>query len=328
MKLSEKIIQVLKKQGDTSVSELTSQLEVSKQFIHTVLLKLIEEKKITKFGRSPKTIYRLAEPLDSDNYSDKIVLTSSEKAYLDHSFMLISEAGEIFKGQEALTIWCKQRKLPLEKSYHEFLITKKKYEKYYDELGLINSLEKLKSTQGIGKLALNDVYYVDFYAIERFGKTRIGTLLHFAKQGQSKSLMKIIVDEIRPRLEAFIKKNSFDAIAFVPPTIRRELQIMKYLETHLKINLPIVKIEKISGLIPVPQKSLSKLEERINNAKNTFAVKFSSQYKNLLLIDDALGSGTTLNEIAAKIKQKKIAGRVTGFAIVGSLKGFDVISDM
>ena len=114
----------------------------------------------------------------------------------------------------------------------------------------------------------------------------------------------------------------------MPPTIRREVQIMKFLETHLKIFLPVLKINKISGIIPVPQKSLNKLEERIRNAENSFSVTGNSKFEHLILIDDAVGSGSTMNEIAAKIKNKKIAVKITGIAVVGSFKGFDVITDV
>lgn len=48
----------------------------------------------------------------------------------------------------------------------------------------------------------------------------------------------------------------------------------------------------------------------------------------LLLIDDAVGSGATLNETAKKLKQMGIAKRVYGFAVVGSLKGFEVIREV
>jgi predicted amidophosphoribosyltransferase len=90
----------------------------------------------------------------------------------------------------------------------------------------------------------------------------------------------------------------------------------------------VVKIRKISGIIPVPQKSLSKLEERITNAENTFAISETARYNHVLLIDDAVGSGSTLNQIAGKLKQKGIAKKVTGLAVVGSFKGFDVVTDV
>lgn len=58
-------------------------------------------------------------------------------------------------------------------------------------------MEKLKNTSGIGQVYVDELYYLDFYAIERFGKTRLGTLMHYAKQGQNKQLMTIIVNEIK-----------------------------------------------------------------------------------------------------------------------------------
>jgi predicted amidophosphoribosyltransferase len=51
-------------------------------------------------------------------------------------------------------------------------------------------------------------------------------------------------------------------------------------------------------------------------------------YNRILLIDDAVGSGATLNETAAQIKEKGIAKEVIGFSITGSFKGFDVISEV
>ena len=52
-------------------------------------------------------------------------------------------------------------------------------------------------------------------------------------------------------------------------------------------------------------------------------------FDNILLIDDAVGSGATLNETAAQIKRKKLChGKIIGLAVVGSFKGFDVISEV
>jgi hypothetical protein len=242
--------------------------------------------------------------------------------------LLITETGEMLTGVNAFAKWCQQRQLPLEKTITEYLHTKQKYLTYYNEINIINGKEKIMNTKGYDKIYLDDIFYLDFYAIERFGKTRLGTLLHYAKQGQNKFLMKILVDESLPKLKELLRVNNFDAVAYVPPTIRREVQLMKYLETHLKINLPKVAIQKISGIIPVPQKSLNKLSERITNANNTFAVSETISYKHILLIDDAVGSGSTLNQIASKLKQKGIAKKITALAIVGSFKGFDVVTDV
>lgn len=140
--------------------------------------------------------------------------------------------------------------------------------------------------------------------------------------------MKLMVQEIKNKIHDLLKKNKIDAVVFVPPTIRREVQIMKYLQQHLDINLPVAGVKKVSGIIPVRQKSLGKLEERISNAQRTFLITETRKFKRIALIDDAVGSGATLNEIARKIKEKQLAEEITGIAITGSFKGFDVITDV
>lgn len=327
MKIKDKILELLNQRGDCSVKEMVDELDVSKQAIHVALNQLLENGEVEKFGKTPKTIYKFASPVRQSQ--QLTVEISKEKIeYLKTNFLLITELGKMMEGIEGFEYWCTQRSLPLEKTINEFILTKQKYKKYYNSFGLVDGMDKLINTKGYDQINLDKLYYLDFYAIERFGKTRLGTLLHYAKQGQNKYLMKILVSEIKNHITTLIKREKYDAIGIVPPTIRREVQLMKYIETHLKINLPKIKIQKISGIIPVPQKSLHKIEERINNANNTFSINETAKYKHILLIDDAVGSGSTMNQIVGKIKQKGIAKKVTGLAIVGSFKGFDVITDV
>ena len=177
-------------------------------------------------------------------------------------------------------------------------------------------------------VGLDRLFYLDFYAIERFGKTPLGTLMHYAKQGQNKAMMKEISQEIENRIVNMMRDYDVDAVAFVPPTIPRKTQIMSMLEKHLNLNNPLFKIDKIKTPIIIPQKALSKLFERVANAKNTFVVPLQKPVNHLLLIDDAVGSGATMNEIALKIKEKGLAKQVFGIAITGSYKGFEVISEL
>lgn len=327
MTILEQVRKCFEENGDQSVRELHDRLMVSKQSIHTALNKLMSEGVIVKFGRTPKTIYRL-NPQKEYKSVPQIQMVEEQETILDEQFLLITELGEMKTGLSGFYDWTEKRNLPFEKTVNEFIKTKKKYDAYFNKEGLINGTEKLMNTTSFDQINLDEIYYLDFYAIERFGKTRLGTLLHYAKQGQNKFLMKMLVDEIRDKILKMIAKHQYDAVCFVPPTIKRETQIMKFIETHLRINLPKIQIQKLSGIIPVPQKSLSKIEERINNANSTFAISERVSYSNVLLIDDAVGSGATLNQIAKKLKDKKTAERVTGLAIVGSFKGFDVITDI
>lgn len=327
MSIKEKIILLLEEHNELSVKELTDMLLVSKQAVHYVLNQLQESKQVIKFGKSPKTFYRLVRD-ETPKKKERYHISEEEITFLKTNFLLITEIGEMLEGIEGFEVWCAKRNLPVQKTIGEYIETRKKYLNYFSSNRLIDGTQKLYTTKGYDAFYLDELYYIDFYAIERFGKTRLGVLLHYAKQGQNKFLMRMLFAEIKKTITDFVAANNIDAVAYVPPTIRREVQIMKVFESYLNLSLPLVRVDKISGIIPVPQKSLNKLEERINNADNTFAVSDTKKFNKLLLIDDAVGSGSTLNQIAKKIKNKGIAKTVTGLAIVGSFKGFDVITDV
>lgn len=210
---------------------------MSKQAIHVAINQLLEADVVVKFGKTPKTIYRLhaGKTVVAD---EGATIKNETKKYLSGDFLLITEIGKILEGVEAFALRCKQRNLPIAKTAEEYANTKARYDSLFNAKGIITGIEKLTNTKAFNKIYLDEIYYLDFYAIQRFGKTRLGTLLHYAKQGQNKFLMKILLAEIEQKVEALIKSNVFDAVAYVPPTVRREVQIMKYLETQLRINLP------------------------------------------------------------------------------------------
>ena len=60
----------------------------------------------------------------------------------------------------------------------------------------------------------------------------------------------MLIDEIRQPIFKLIEILKIDAIAYVPPTIKRETQLMKVLMNGLKINKPQIEIIKIGGIIP------------------------------------------------------------------------------
>jgi hypothetical protein len=323
----EKIAKLFESRSEWTVSEIVNEISISKQMTHLILNKMMEEGSIVKLGRTPKTVYKLQEK-NSKKANSVYFISQEDELFLQKKFNVVNEIGNIITGSAAFKIWCDKRKLPFEKTLLEYKSTHQKYEKYYNEDSIINGYDKIKNTKGYENIYLDYLYYLDFYAIERFGKTKLGNLLHYAKQGQNKMLMQMLVDKIKEPIHQLIKRLKVDAVAFVPPTIRREVQLMKVLQQKLKIDIPNIEIKKINGLIPIPQKSLNKLEDRIENANNTFLISSNKAYKHILLIDDAVGSGATLNQIALKIKNKKLTSKITGLAIVGSFNGFDVITDV
>ncbi len=326
MSIENQIIDYLKIHSEGSANDLQEYIGVSRQMIHRVLNRMLEQNYLQKLGRPPRVFYRLN--LAGAGKQPGISLSEEEIIFLNEHFLVITETGKRLEGPEAMQAWCERQNLPVEKTTKEFIVTKKKYLKYFLPTGLINGTEKLQNTKGFDYIAIDKLFYCDFYAIERFGKTRLGTLLHFAKQGQNRPLMQEIIELTKSRVENLVKEVKAEAVGYIPPTIKRHLQIMKVLQQGYNLPLPHINLLKVTGAIPVPQKSLSKLEDRISNAKASIVVKDTRRFGNILLIDDAVGSGATINETAVKLKQKGLAKKISGLAITGSFKGFDVIQEV
>ncbi len=326
MNIENQIVTYLKEHFEASPNDLGSAIAASRQMLHRVLSKLVQEQMLEKIGRPPKVYYRIKEPVVSSVSNN--IITKEEVDFLDANFNLFTETGNELNGLAAFEKWCIRQKLPLGKTLAEYIKTREKYLSYFGNNELIDGTEKLKNTRGFSKVSVDEMYYGDFYAIERFGKTKIGNLIHFAKQGQNKMLMEKICLLLKAKIEMLIEQKDIDAIGYIPPTIKRDVQIMNYLKKSFNFSLPAINIKKVSGQIPIPQKALAKLEDRINNAKSSIVVDDKRVFKKILLIDDAVGSGATINETACKLKFKKMTETVIGFAVVGSFKGFDVIQEV
>ena len=80
------------------------------------------------------------------------------------------------------------------------------------------------------------------------------------------------VMQIKPKIESLVRTFSVNAVGFIPPTVRREVQLMRELERQLNLPIQSISLVKVKTPIAVPQKTLSKLEDRIENAKSTIVV--------------------------------------------------------
>lgn len=322
MKTSEKIIKYVTANKQASAREITDNLEISERAVFKQLSNLVAEGKLAKIGWPPKVFYVLKEAIVK---AEKYTVDPKIKKIIEDRFMIITSAGERKAGWEGFAYWCGKNNQPVEKTAAEYVKTLQKYDAFRKN-NLLDGMGKMKNT--FKQVFLDAVFYLDFYAIERFGKTKMGQLLLYAKQSQNRKLMKELIGDIRPEINYLVKKYQIDGIGFVPPTVKREVQLMKVLEKELHPSLRKLKITKIKTEVIVPQKTLNKLNDRVENARRTFVVEDEGKHKNILLIDDAVGSGATLNEIAAQIKSKKIAKKIIGLSITGSYKGFDVISEV
>lgn len=324
MLTSQKIIDYIYKNRQASGKELSEYLSViTPRAVRKQLRNLLDKGLVRKIGRPPKVYYLLEKnkKLLGTGKADKQIQNFINKRYL-----FISPAGESVPGWRGFLAWSEKTKQDPVKTAKEYIATIKKFDRFRKN-NLIDGMAKMKNT--FKEVFLDKLFYLDFYSIERFGKTKLGQMLLYAKQSQNITLIRQLINEIRPRIISLINSYKIDGILFIPPTVKREVQFMRELEKQLNLPVRTLSVAKVKTEIIIPQKTLSKLEDRIENAKYTIIVDDAKQYDNILLIDDAVGSGATFNETARQIKNKNLlSGKIVGLAITGSLKGFDVISEV
>lgn len=319
-----KIEDFIKTKGQVTITDLADYLGISRQAIHRQIKKMVAERLIKKVGKSPKVFYLLA---DEKKELKSVNISSELKKVIDDNFLVITPAGERREGLDGFIYWCEKQKLPVEKTAREYGETIKKYLSYKDKKdGIIDGLYKIKHT--FNQVFIDKVFYLDFYSIERFGKTKLGQILLYAKQSQNKNLIKELVEQVKPKIISLIERFHVDAVGYIPPTVKREVQLMRELERQLNLSVPSIDLVKVKTPVAVPQKTLNRLEDRVENAKSTIVVADKKKYKTVLLLDDALGSGATLNETAQKMKDQQLAQTIIGLAITGSFSGFEVISEV
>ena len=322
----EKILNYIALNDKTTVNRISEVFSIGKVMIHRHLSTLVKEDKIIKIGTPPKVYYSIntKSKIERKEY----LLSFDQIKIINDNFTLLEPNGEEIEGFDGFVKWCEDRQYKVEDKGHEYIKLLKEYDNFKKN-GFINATQKLISTFKEDNRLLDELYYLYPYSFPVFGKTKMGQWLFHAKQTQNKNLIKKVIEIIIPQINLFIKEKNIDVIAFVPPTVPRNIQFMNELRKSLNSNLPLVKIEKIKTEIMIQQKSLKEISDRIQNAEGTMVINNENMnYKKLLIIDDFTGSGSTLNILASKIKRQKIANSVIGLTITGSMNGFEVIKEI
>lgn len=324
---SKKIIQVIKKRGRIRVHDLVRELGLSNVAVHKQMKKLVADKRLEKIGKPPLVYYVVRDK------ESKILINSKYEEFIDSHYLRVTPLGEVLRGVEGFVDWIKEinktdELTRLVKRYVEARREANNYKKNK----LINFTGKIK--QALGKEGIDKAYGVDFYSLPEFGKTRMGQLVFYAKQSQNKKMILKLAEESIDLVKGLIKKHKIEAVVYVPHSVPRKLQFLKEYKESLQLNLPELNLVKIyKGEVVVAQKSLSKLKDRVENARETMVFDERKQiiegsYKSVLIIDDAIGSGASMNEVAKKLKREKGVKKVIGFSLIGSYKGFDVIREI
>lgn len=322
-----RIISYIRTNGQARVKDLVDHLSIGRVAVHRHLKALVEAGKLTKAGEPPKVFYRLATP----SAEDKRILESKINLLLDKYYAYVDPTGQFLTGIGGFTRWAASvhKASQIDSLLNRYVKDREDIGRFLTPQGWIDASDNLRRTFGLD-MSLDGVYYLDFYSLPTFGKTRLGSLVLYAKQSENKPLIRQAADESKGVISRLIVKLDIDAVGYIPHSILRRIQFLKEFSQRLNLSLSQINLTKAyPGKIRVAQKTLGKLEERIKNARETIFVDMvGAEYNRVLLIDDAVGSGATFNETAKKLKQMGIAKRVYGFAVVGSLKGFEVIREV
>lgn len=326
----DRIIEYITDNRQARVHDLVKFLDLSHVAVHRQLRVLVADRVLQKAGKPPLVFYTLTPKPELTH--EQVLLPKNIQNVIDANFLSITPEGNLLYGLSGFTYWAN-----LYQKNQSFLHLAQKYIKVLKQKtnhttpeGWIDATAKLKST--FIESHVDYLFYQDIYSYPLFGRTKLAKLVMYAKQAENKKIMDQIVALAKPVIEKVIKKFEIKAIGFIPPTVPRPIQFMDELETRLDLALPKINLVKIiAGDIIVPQKTLAKLEERIINARSSIYLRHIAEpsFPNVLLIDDVAGSGASFNETAGKLKGIKLGyNRIVAFALVGNIKGYDVIRQM
>ncbi len=301
---SRKILSYIRSNKQARAADLVREIGITQAAIHRQLNKLLRKGEISKAGTPPVVFYIIKEKAIAIDHDIPAKIAN----FINENYVYVSPGGEFMQGTSGFTRWAKsngQEKylMPLVK---EYIKVRTEADSFISPAGWIDATNA-KECATFEDYGVDKLYYKDFYSIEKFGKTKLGQLVLYAKTSQNTQIIDSIIQQIKPIIENIIKDYSIDTICFIPPSIKRKIQLMTELKNRLKINLPeILLIKAYSGDVIVSQKSLNKLQERIENAGQTIFIdmrKSPEKVKNILIIDDAVGSGATIHESAKKIRE-------------------------
>lgn len=123
MNIDNQVINYLTQQGEATIIELTEHIGVSRQMLHRVVKRMIEENYLVKIGKPPKVFYKLKKTVSAKPAIH--LLNETEISFLENHFLIITETGDRIKGIAAMEFWSIRQKLPFEKTAKEFISTKK-----------------------------------------------------------------------------------------------------------------------------------------------------------------------------------------------------------
>ena len=306
--IKKEILECIKKIGTTSPREVSSITKYGSSTVTKYIAELLADGYITKSGNPPHVSYKVVP------YASEIIQESF--MYRDGNITLFGIEGFWKWSEKVLKEYSDEEKVKI-------------YEDAYREY------QKMKGLHGYYTidLKIEDVVLDGLFCINLYNmpikdgitkRTKSAHLFEIVKgSGNKEKLSKKVeyfYDDIK-NIISFVEEKNIEAVSFIPPTANRPVQVMKLLRKYFeKFTIPTVEIKR-NFTDPtgsrIEQKHIGSVERRIENARETYNPILGKEYESVLLVDDLIGSGATINEVARKIKEKGIAKKVYAMGLVG-----------
>lgn len=204
----------------------------------------------------------------------------------------------------------------------------------------INASSKLHSLIDIYKACGEDIYIdaLYYYAFDKIDQheTSDYLLMKRVKAYQEEKDMKHLYEKVFANITNLIKYKSIDTIAVIPNNVARQRSFNEYIYTRLQSDFPDMQyiwFDKNDFSDKQPQKTLRDICKRLENANKLYDIHADEaqlqEIKNILLIDDVVWSGATMNIMSKKIKHIYPDMLITWFSLLWSYrKWFDVVNEV
>ena len=304
---------------------ITEKTGISRSNVHKYLRELLDEGCLEKVGSPPAVYYKVI-----DNFS----------LIIHNNFILKDVIGHIYRGLVGFKKWVED-KYPDQTLAEKIRIYEESFKLYEagKQDGFFEITIGLESLKKYTDIYVDKLFCIDLYNLKvgvSTKRTKSAVLLEMAKNSNNRKAGEFVTelcDLTTDKIINHIREKNIPCVAFVSPTAKRSVQIMKELEARVKAKCPMIDYLKIKRFNPSgsmsEQKTIGTVKGRIENARHTFDLTSATKWDTVLLIDDLVGSAATLNEVAKKIKQKGIAKTVDAISLVGvDSKKFPVVKKM
>lgn len=168
----QQILTYIQKVTMTTPTEVGTHFDLSRQMVHRHLNTLVETEKIKKIGSAPKVFYTaISDNTKASNYQ----INTDIQNCITKNFFFIEPTGVELSGIGGFEKWCRKRHFDITQKANEFVKIIEKYQKKKQD-DLLDASGKMNKTFA-DDCCVDKLFYFDFYAVEIFGKTKMGQKL-------------------------------------------------------------------------------------------------------------------------------------------------------